>query len=171
MDTSNSDHDAAWAEAYTAGGLRKYKTLARRTGLVESYLAQRICAGGCFDPGGTVSIRVNRFPRRVTLKAEVVDRWLAAPSVKRRVLSGVDWQRVIECVEGAGFWQLPSSHRASSCGFHGETWTIEGYRDGRFHIVRRTTWNLLDGVGAELFGLGESLASLAGVAPFTDVVK
>jgi hypothetical protein len=163
MSTSNSDPDGAWDDV----GLRTYQKLARRTGLVECYVAHWHWYGGCLDPGGTVRIRLNRYPRRATIKAEAFDKWQDAPSeVKRRVLTGAEWQRVIEWMEDAGFWQLSSRHHPSSGGFHGEIWMIEGFRDGRFHFVRRTTWSILEGEGAEVFRVGESMARLAGVTRF-----
>jgi hypothetical protein len=172
MATSDSDQDAAWDRATAKVGLRTYRKLARRTGLVESYLAQWNCYGGCLDPGGTVRVRVNRYPRRTTIKAEVFDRWQDAPSeVKRRVLTGAEWQRVIEWMEVAGFWQLPSRHHPSSCGCHAETWMIEGFRDGQFHFVRRSTWSVLEGNGSEVFRLGKSMARLAGATRFQDPEK
>ncbi len=169
MSTSDFDPDAAWGVAAAAVGLRTYRKLARRTGLVESYMAQWYCFGGCLDPDGRIRIRVNRYPRRTTIKAEVFDAWQdAASEIKRRVLSAAEWQRVIEWMEGAGFWQLASRHAPSSGGFHAETWMIEGFRDGRFHFVRRTTWNLLEGAGTEVFHVGESMARLAGLRRFED---
>jgi hypothetical protein len=172
MGSSDKHRDAVWDDATMAAGLRKYRTLARRTGLVESYLAQWHYSGGCLDPGGMIRIRVNRFPRRATLKAEVFDAWQDAPSeVKRRVLIGADWQSVVEWMKDAGFWRLPSRHHPSSGGFHAETWMIEGFRDGRFHFVRRNTWSILDGEGAEVFGVGKSMARLAGLTRFEDPVK
>jgi hypothetical protein len=114
-------------------------------------------------------IRVNRFRVRATIKTEVFDAWEDAPSqVKRRFLIATDWQRIIEWVDAAGFWQLPSSHAPSSSGFHGEAWTVEGFRNGRFHFVRRTSWSVLEGVGAEVFRLGKSMAQLAGLNLFDD---
>jgi hypothetical protein len=172
MATSDSYHDAAWDEATAKVGLRTYRKLARLTGLVESYVAQWHCYGGCLDPGGTVRIRVNRYPRRATIKAEVFDAFQNAPSeVKRRVLTGAEWQYVVESMEVAGFWRLPCRHHPSSGGFHAETWMIEGFRDGRFHFVRRSTWSILEGEGAEVFRVGKSLARLAGIARFEDTEK
>jgi hypothetical protein len=172
MATSDSDNDAAWDEATAEVGLSTYRKLARRTGLVESYVAQWHYSGSCLDSGGTVRIRVNRYPRRATIKAEVFDAWQDAPSeVKRRVLTGAEWQRVIEWMEVAGFWQLPTRHHPSSGGFHAETWMVEGFRDGRFHFVRRSTWSVLEGHGSEVFRLGKAMARLAGVALFQDPEK
>jgi hypothetical protein len=48
---------------------------------------------------------------------------------------------------------------------------IEGFRDGRFHFVRRNTWSILDGEGAEVFGVGKSMARLAGLTRFEDPLK
>ena len=169
MGTSDFDRDAAWDDAIAAVGILSDRNLARRTGLVESYVAQWHWHGGCLDPGGMARIRVNRYRVRATIKAEVFDKWQDARSeVKRRVLTGAEWQGVIEWIQGAGFWQLPSSHRPSSYGFHGETWMIEGFRDGQFHFVRRSTWNILDGQGAEVFRVGKSMGRLAGVTLFQD---
>ena len=161
--------DTAWDAATAAVGLRAHRKLARRTGLLESYLAEWHYSGGCLDPRGMLRIRVNRYPVRATIKAEVFDAWEDAPSeVKRRFLMATEWQRIIEWVDAAGFLQLPSRHAPSSAGFHGEAWTIEGFRDGRFHFVRRTTWSVLDGVGAEVFHLGKCMAHLAGLRRFED---
>jgi len=157
--------DALWHAATATVGLRAYRKLARRTGLVESYQAVWQYAGGCFDPRGMVRVRVHRFRVRATIKAEVFAAWEDAPSeVKRRFLTATEWQSVLESVDAAGFWRLPSRHTPSSCGLHGDTWTIEGFRKGRFHSVRRTRWSILDGVGDDVFRLGKSLAKLAGVS-------
>jgi hypothetical protein len=37
--------------------------------------------------------------------------------------------------------------------------------------VRRTTWSILEGVGAEVFRLGKSMAQLAGIRRFEETEK
>ena len=167
---SSSDVEREWDAATAAVGIRTYRKLASRTGLLESYAAKFHYAGGCFDPRGMLRIRVNRYRVRATIKAEAFDALEDTPSeVKRRFLIGTEWHRIIEWVDAAGFWQLPSRHAPSSGGFHGEAWAIEGFRDGQFHFVRRTTWSVFDGVGSEVFHLGKCMAHLAGLSHFDDV--
>src|SRR5262245_8944073 len=165
----NESTQQVWDAETVAVGLRAHRKLATRTGLLESYAAAWHYEGGCLDPGGRLQVRVNRYRVRATIKAEAFDDWQDAPSeVKRRFLSATDWQRLIEWVDAAGFWQLPISHDHSAAGFHTESWTIEGFRDDQFHFVRRTTWSVLEGVGAKVFRLGKCMAHLAGLKRFRD---
>jgi hypothetical protein len=162
---SSSDVQQHWDAATAAVGIRTYEKLASRTGLRESYVAVFHYSGGCLDPRGMLRIRVNQYRVRATMKAEVFDAWQDVPSeVKRRFLIATEWQRIIESVNASGFWLLPSTHTPSSIGFHRESWSIEGFRDGRIHSVRRTTWNVLEGVGAEVFRLGRFMAQIAGLS-------
>jgi hypothetical protein len=167
LEQDRNQRHARWDAAKAAAGLRTYRKLASRTGLQESYVAQLHYSGGCLDPRGMLRIRVSRFRVRATIKAEVFEGWEDAPSkVTRRFLIATEWQCIIEWVDAAGFWQLPSSHSPSSAGFGGERWTVEGFRDGRFHFVGRTSWSVLEGVGAEVFRLGRSMTQLAGLDLF-----
>jgi hypothetical protein len=169
FEQERKQRNAAWDAATAAGGLQDCRILSSRTGLLESYVARWHYSGGCLDPRGTVLIRLNRYRVRATIRAEAFDVWQDTPSeVKRRFLSATEWQRVVAWVDAAGFWELPSSHVASGYGFGGETWTIEGFRDGRFHFARRTTWSLLDEVGNEVFHLGKYMGQLAGLSLFED---
>ena len=169
MGSSDFDRDAVWDDATTAVGLCKYQKLASRTGLVEAYAAEWHCYGGCLDPGGIIRVRANRYSHRTTIKAEVFGKWQDTPSeVKRRFLTISEFQQIAEWVENAGFWQLESRHCPSSSGFHAETWTIEGFRDGQFHFVRRNTWSIMENVGVEVFEFGKSMTRLAGVTRFQD---
>jgi hypothetical protein len=169
MGTSDFDRDAACDDAIAAVGILSDRNLARRKGLVESYVAQWHWHGGCLDPGGMARIRVNRYRVRATIKGEVFDKWQdTTREVKRRVLTGADWQRVVEWIDAAGFWQLPSRHTPSSGGFHGESWMVEGFRDGRFHFVRRASWSVPEGIGAEISRLGKCMGHLAGLSVFEE---
>jgi len=164
VEQDRNQRKALWDAVTATVGLQTYRKLARRTGLLESYLAELHYSSGCLDPRGMLRIRVNRYRVRATIKAEIFDAWQDAPSeVKRRFLTPSEWQRIIEWVEASGFWQLPNSHTPSSSGFGGHWWTIEGFRDDRFHSVRRTSWTVLDGVGSEVFRLGRCMVQFAGL--------
>jgi hypothetical protein len=170
IDQVRAPLDARLDGMFAADRLRAYQKQARRTGLLESYSAAWHYSGGCLDPRRMARVRVNRYRVRTTIKAEAfVPSWRDAPTeVKRRFLIGTEWQRVVEWIDAAGFWQLPSRHYPSSAGFHGESWVVEGFRDGRFHFVRRTTWSVLEGIGAEVFRLGKCLGHLAELSVFEE---
>jgi hypothetical protein len=161
--------DARLDGMFAADRLRAYQKLARRTGLLESYSAEWHYSGGCLDPRRMARVRVRRYRVRATIKAEAFGPWQDAPSeVERRYLIGTEWQHVVEWIDVAGFWQLPSRHTPSSVGFHTESWVVEGFRDGRFHFARRTSWSVLEGIGAEVFRLGKCLGHLAGLSVFEE---
>jgi hypothetical protein len=145
-------------------GLQRSRKIAERTGLLECVFAELQYSGGCFDPRGRIRIRINRFSTRVTLKAEVFDSWDDEPcEIKRRILTNEDWHGVISWMDSVDFWNLQSTRRPAGAGFGGAFWTIEGFTGDRFHFVRRSTWNRIDGVGEEIYRLGSNIVELAGV--------
>jgi hypothetical protein len=157
--------DAATATAR----LRHYRRLARRAGLVESYAAEWN-ARGIFAE--LLRMRVDRYADRSEAMGEVLRRsektldWEPA-EVKQRLLAGAEWQRFAEEVAAAKLWQLPTRDE-STPGLDGEVWTIEGFLGGRFHFVRRHSWSVVDGTGAEVFRFGHCMARLAGLTRFED---
>lgn len=148
---------------------RKYHKLARRTGLMESYAASWH-GRGIFQ--ARLNVRVERYPDRcevtgANLEQSEKDLDWKPVKVKRRLLTEDEWQTIIEWVSAAGFWELPTSDNAASC-MDGEVWTIEGFRDGRYHEVRRLTGSVIDGTGEEVFRFGQRLARLAGLRDADD---
>lgn len=66
----------------------------------------------------------------------------------------------------AGFWQLPFAVDDGSIVLDGATWTIEGRRDGRCHVVTRQSPEPRD----ELRAFAETLIDLSGKRFYYDEV-
>jgi hypothetical protein len=153
--------EAANAEAR----LREFRKLARRTGLVEAYVATWhgrgvlqeklcICVDRCRD-GCEITAQ--------TLEQDEHGDWQPART-QGRPLTLAEWEQVGAWLE-AGFWQL-SSRDAAGAVMDGDCWRMEGYRDDTYHNVYRHTGSLIDGSGAEVYELGRRLARLAGLRRF-----
>jgi hypothetical protein len=141
--------------------LRRFLRGRRR--VVESYAASWH-GRGVFQE--RFRIRIDRYARRYELTAEVLELDEAGDwqpvRVTTRPLSPEEWAQVGGWIDAAVFWELP--HRDQAPGvLDGDCWTIEGYRDGRYHEVYRHTGSVLDGTGAAVYELGRRLARLAGL--------
>jgi hypothetical protein len=156
-------HLGPWDTTTCEARLRDYRRLASETRLLEAYSAE------WHLDLEILRIRVYRYPDRSEVTGEVSE--VSEPAqieAQRRSLIGTEWQSVVMLFDAIDFWKLPTRHEPSSAMFHSECWTIEGYRDDQLHFVRRNSCSVLEGVGAEVFRLGRSMASFAGIRRFED---
>lgn len=141
------------------------KFIEHRQGLIESY-------GAVWHGRGVlqemVRIRVDRFPDRLSILGETLQLtdqgWEPVKSISQP-LSEADWRQIQEWVLNSEFWSLPERDQAAPM-LDGDSWEIQGYRDGTYHEVRRHTGSVLDGTGRDVYALGQRLATLAGVGRF-----
>jgi len=52
-------------------------------------------------------------------------------------LSTVEVKYLLEQINGAHFWELPTEQKRASLGMDGARWILEGIQDGNYHIVDR----------------------------------
>jgi hypothetical protein len=111
--------------------------------------------------GRPVAVRVEKAGGRMTLNEVQLDGdggyELGEVAVRKQTsLSQRDWDRLMERVEEAAFWGMPTS--INDLGVDGEHLIVEGVRDGRFHVVDR--WSPRPGAYRELC---RSMLSFAGL--------
>ncbi len=145
--------------------LREFRNLARRTAIVESYVANWQARGVVREQ---LTVRIDHYRDRSEIKSHVFGwdergNWEPAQTLERP-LTHLQWEQMSAWVE-FGFWKQPTRDAARPV-MDGDCWSIEGYRDDRYHKVYRHTGSMADGSGAEVYELGRRLAHLAGLDRF-----
>ncbi|MHB8539703.1 MAG: hypothetical protein ACYDCD_01990 [Candidatus Acidiferrales bacterium] len=52
-------------------------------------------------------------------------------------LSAIDVKDLLEQMNSANFWELPTEEKRASFGIDGARWILEGIQDGNYHVVDR----------------------------------
>jgi hypothetical protein len=80
----------------------------------------------------------------------------------QKTLAAREWTRLVDVVEGSGFWSDASSleqlNWSRMVGTGGEEWIFEGWRDGQYKA--RAVWNPGEEEGRAAYALGRSFIGL-----------
>lgn len=139
--------------------------LAGRDGVLESYLASWHGRGWLQEK---LTVRVDRYADRRQLTGTVLDLddnsdWQPTKTIHRD-LTDEEWNELDRRLCACSFWQLPATD-PGHCGLDGETWTLDGVREGRYHsVIRWSSW-----IGESFGSACTYFAILAGIWPYSDI--
>ncbi len=124
----------------------------------ESYFAVGHCRG---FPQEYFDAQVDLYDDRREIVGKIYemdDAGVWQPNTtSKRPLSELEWEAVSEWIVASAFWQLPE--RDGSACLDGEWWSIQGFRNGRYHSVER-----MSGSSDKAMWFGHQLTRLAGVS-------
>jgi hypothetical protein len=158
---STLDVPLAHLSKKAADALKVKRFLRGRKGCLESYCARWHGHG---FPQSKLEVRLDRFTDRYVLTGVVFDQddggdWQPWRTTSRG-LTEDEWGEFRKRPIACSFWRLAKTDN-KHYGLDGETWALEGVRDGRYHSVTR--WS--SGIGI-FGGVCVRLAVLAGIWPY-----